>query len=325
MLIELQEGFKAHVDVPGHGKLLFDPELGDVGYATNTNEQGIYELDLKAKTHMDGNIIFHNFTEINAEGVPCIGTHGIAYSRINDHVYVECTGSGGTFEYNRKTQKVVAIFPDVLGQVYTTPDENFVMAVAKTDSTVHLIEPQKPGKPSKWDKSFAVAGSPDKVVFKPKQLQENDVELRDFEAWFALTEDSEDAGAAVVDLDEAIKSLDGSKAVTVIPAGTVNRGARFTHRNIARGGKWVAIPTHLPEHTLSIIDSETKLLAHQVKGMTNMSRVLWVPVPLQSKATLQNADEEEKVVCKNSALGSSPMVFTIFVAIIVVFGHVWWM
>lgn len=318
MVSVLQEGFKAHVDIPGHGKLLFDPSLGDVGYATNTNEHGIYEMDLKAKEHLDGSLIFHNFTEINDEGATCSGTHGIAYSRINDHVYVECVGSAGTFEYDRKTQKVVAIFPDVLGQVYTTPDENFVMAVAKSDNIIHLLEPQKSGKPSKWDKSFTVQGNPDKVVFKPKELQENSVGLRDFEAWFALTEDSDDTGVAVLDLDQAIASPDGSEAVTVISAGKVNQGSRFTHRNIARGGKWIAVPTHLPIQALSIIDSETMSLSSQVTGMTNTSRVLWVPVPLQISAALQSNDDAEDVKCKNSVLGTSPTMLTIFIIILVV-------
>ena len=79
----LKENFVAFAEEAGHGKLLFDADLGDVGYSTNVREPGIVELDLATKEHPEDTVKFFNLTELNDQGAVCPGTHDIAYSRVN--------------------------------------------------------------------------------------------------------------------------------------------------------------------------------------------------------------------------------------------------
>merc|ERR1712159_422283 len=99
-----KEDLKVHADKPGHGKLLFDEKLYPKGYASNTKEPYVFEIDMK--THKQTR---HIDFKAHDEGTDlhCPGTHGLAYSRVNGHIYATC--SDGLMELNPAGDSLTAI------------------------------------------------------------------------------------------------------------------------------------------------------------------------------------------------------------------------
>lgn len=269
----LREDFQAHVDEGGHGKLLFDEDLGNVGYATNVREGVIIEIDLETKEHPGNTVKFWNLTELNDDGYVCPGTHGIAYSKINRHLYVECTGSAGIFEFSIDEGRVVKVFPQLLNQAFTTPDEGFILVVNKKNSTGHVLRPQATGTGSTEEFVFDIPGEPDQAAFFPKGPRGDNPMLEDYYVFFSLVVQSEDSGVAWVDLEEVVNSGDQRVAAENIPVGQVGG----PHRSIRRGGGWIATHTHAPQEALAIIDAEAKEVLHIVEGVGSGARVSYVP------------------------------------------------
>jgi hypothetical protein len=75
----------SHPRQAAHGKLIFDPNLEDQAFGTNTNEGAIFEVDLRERAYVSTINLTLNATP------RCQGTHGIAYSPKNNRVYAECT------------------------------------------------------------------------------------------------------------------------------------------------------------------------------------------------------------------------------------------
>ena len=90
-------------------------------------------------------------------GKQCAGTHGMAYSKVNGHIYATCSGAGGLAEINpgpdpatQSTWDVVQVYQGLAGeagggQVYESADERFLVLINKGDDKAHLVEPQATG------------------------------------------------------------------------------------------------------------------------------------------------------------------------------------
>jgi len=268
--------YQAFVSVAAHGKLAFDESLGNLAYATNTKEPGIVQLDLETKEHLEDGVVFHNLTELNDEDAVCPGTHGIAFSKVNRHLYVECSSSSGIFEFSIDEGRVVSVFKNVLGQPTTTPDGDYVLVPNKKNSTGHILVPKTSGEGSSEDFVFDIPGMPDKVAFFPKTPSGDALQLQDYYAFFSLVEPVPETGVAWVDLADVLAApANGTERVVaeVITTGMVER----SHRGITRGGPWVATHSWSPISAMSIIDAEKKEVLHQVEGVGNGTRLLYVP------------------------------------------------
>lgn len=122
----------------GHGKLLFHEDLGSRAFVTNVNEPILLEIDLLTRE----TVRTHRFDE--AANFDCKGTHSIAYSPANKHVYAQCSGgSSGTVEINTQTNEIVKkwTWPDDGNPTpYTAPHDEFIVLVDKKESTVHVLQ-----------------------------------------------------------------------------------------------------------------------------------------------------------------------------------------
>lgn len=137
------EDVVAHIDAPGHGKLLWDPALWPFGYASNTRESFVYEFNLVTK-EVTRTI---NLTATN-EDLHCSATHGLAYSSINGHIYATCS-NGGLIEINPDSWTVVQKLVGFNGgQVYQSADETVIIDINKNENKIHIALPRAHGQPS---------------------------------------------------------------------------------------------------------------------------------------------------------------------------------
>jgi len=157
------DDIEAKVDIPAHGKLQWDesPKLGDRGFATSTGEKFLFEIDLKKKIQTEA----FNFTSYSGDS--CRGLHAIAYSELNEHVYAECSGSGGAIEFDVSNDdiKFVHQFDKADGALYETPDGQYVVASSKEDEALYVFVPQGTGDTSSVEYTIPMAGRPSGVSF----------------------------------------------------------------------------------------------------------------------------------------------------------------
>lgn len=100
----------------------------------------------------------------------CHGTHAIAYSNLNKHLYVECTGEGGALELDVSdpvNPKFVTQHDGATGALYETPDEGFVVASDKGGNKLHVFRPNGNGTASSIEHVVNVPGHPSTVSFWP--------------------------------------------------------------------------------------------------------------------------------------------------------------
>jgi hypothetical protein len=72
--------------VAAHGKLLWDPSLLPLAYATNVGEQFVYEIDLVNRTLL---ATYDVSKDLPNDG-SCVGTHSIQYSSVNRQYVSNC-------------------------------------------------------------------------------------------------------------------------------------------------------------------------------------------------------------------------------------------
>jgi len=277
----LKAKVRTHTLVPSHGKLLFDDELGSTAFSTNTLEPGIHQLDL-SQTTSNSAPAFFNFSKMSLQkgwNFTCSGTHGIAYSRINRHLYVECSGRG-LWEFSTETKELIHVFPEVKGQVYTPPSNDWVVAVNSGASKVHILLPRASNSASSLSFEVSVPGSPSKPAFfrvpgRFIPVVGDQQELSDYLGFFALTTpNSSLAGVAVIDFESVIRGT-LSRASTIL-AGSVTQGTFFTHRSLKLGGQFVVTETHNPQGVY-LIETLNHDAAYLIRGPENAQRIAWAP------------------------------------------------
>jgi len=158
---------QAKVDEANHGKLLWDEDshLNTHGFATSTGETHIFILDMITKEQI-GTYDFSGDVDTST----CVGTHAIAYSNQNKHLYIECSGGGGALELDVTdpvNPKFVTQHDGATGSLYETPDEAFVLASDKGGNKLHLFRPNGNGTASSIDYVVDVPGHPSTISFWP--------------------------------------------------------------------------------------------------------------------------------------------------------------
>jgi len=321
-----KEDLKVHAKTPGHGKLLFDEAMFPKGYASNTREPRVFEIDMKThKPTRSFDFGSHN----KSHPLYCPGTHGLAYSKVNGHIFATCSGVG-LMEMNPTGNSFDAIARHAGvtgGQVYESPDEKHIVTLDKSGGAVHLLTPGATGK--KASKSFPsivgkglgpkkTSGSPDKPVF----TKNADGGTRLF---VSLTSpntgtDALAAGSGVgwVDLNEVEKNAKTAQTLNYIPAGSVKKGSRYTYRSIATGGNYVATGAAYPSDSLAVFPADFKAGATPKVAFypTNagVSRVRWVPNNYRGlyckKVTLTLVSDDNDA--SQLLLGSLAIIFALF-------------
>jgi len=157
---------QAHASLPFHGKLLWDEDstLGNRGFATATGEQFLFEVDI-AKAELTRS---YDYSSDIASGA-CRGLHAIAYSSVNEHVYAECSGGGGTLEFDVSDGGVKFVHQhiDQTGALYEVPDGSFVVAANKGGDKLHVFKPNGNGSRSSLAFDVSVPGHPSSPSFYP--------------------------------------------------------------------------------------------------------------------------------------------------------------
>jgi hypothetical protein len=168
------DDIEAKVDIPAHGKLVWDEdpkELGNRGFATSTGESYLFEIDLAAKEQTAA-YDFSSFVD------QCAGLHAIAYSGVNNHVYAECTGGGGILEFDVNDGSIAFVhqFVNATGALYETPTGGMVVASNKGANTLHVFLPNEPGMKSSLEYDVPMPGNPSTVSFYTRPKSSGDGE-----------------------------------------------------------------------------------------------------------------------------------------------------
>jgi hypothetical protein len=164
----------AHVNVAHHGKLLWDEDdyLLGTGYATSTGEQHVFVIDIENGETV-GTFDFSSFVE---DGT-CTGTHAIGYASPNKHLFIQCSGGGGTLEIDvsdTRSLSFVKQWTNVTGSIYESPDESHIIVANKKDNKVHVFRPANTGQASVLAYEVDVPGHPSTPSFFPAQWKSTD-------------------------------------------------------------------------------------------------------------------------------------------------------
>eukprot|EP00850_Spirogloea_muscicola_P009065 SM000050S16990 [mRNA] locus=s50:189650:192751:- [translate_table: standard] len=179
--------------IPGHGGLLFD--IGkpthhilpthtstepNIGYVTNVNQPGVYEVNLleDATGQANNRVSFLNFTavgSVNNKTIVCPGTHDLRYSQVAGRVFVVCTSddeggdeSGpqpGLVEFNPDNNEITDFWQIRADHVYVTPDQSYLLAVAPDRNIIHTLH-FTAGNSFNYT-AITVNGTPSSVAFYP--------------------------------------------------------------------------------------------------------------------------------------------------------------
>jgi len=81
---------KDYASIPGHGKLLTNPNLERIAFSTDVNAGIVTRIDTLLRVNT-ATLTISNNTMATTYGQTCGGTHGIAFSDVDNSLYVECT------------------------------------------------------------------------------------------------------------------------------------------------------------------------------------------------------------------------------------------
>lgn len=226
----------------GHGKLAYHEELGDIGYATNTNDPGVHIVDLEAKE-------VTGFIETHDDG----GTHAKRYNPVSGHVYVEGTRDSRTAVVDPEENTTIDHF-DIVGHIYNTPNDEYVVWVNE-EQGVHVLDPEQ----GDFVAEIPVEGGPDKIFFH----EEDDTV-------YGFTANTQNSKAAVIDFDQL-------EVVTEVEAGDILRpeGAEFLHRGGLTADGWFVTPAS-GGGVVSIIDAAAHELHAKVEVTEGVDTVAYV-------------------------------------------------
>ena len=274
----------AHVEAPGHGKLLWDSDLWPFGYATNTKEPYLYEIDME-NYNMTRHIKFTSHGENPL--AHCKGTHGIAYSKGNGHIYATCSGNkteggeNGLVEINREGDELVLVKKHELargGQVYESSDGAWIVSIDKANDEVVFLEANQPGEASSV--VHVVSASPDHCALddqencggKPGKVAFHDMPDGSTNFFFSFTSPNDKLGNDGLGFINS-KDLGTKDTLTNVKGGS----GSGKYRAIRAGGGRVATIMAYPHDGLMIVNGETGDLEGTAKTNMGTSSVIYVP------------------------------------------------
>jgi hypothetical protein len=175
------------------GHLLWEIGIGDttvtqvnlennfqIGYATSRSQPTLFILNMHYHKQVDQ---YDLSSDANPE--TCLAAASMAFSKTNQHLYIECYGPGGILEYDVSrpaSPLFVTQHAGVGGSLYETPDQLYVTATDKGTNRITFFTPLQNGEPSAATLQVKVQGHPEPPVFY------YDPNTRDYIACMPLTE-----------------------------------------------------------------------------------------------------------------------------------------
>ncbi len=184
--LEVSEPVVAAMNNSGHGKLLYDHDLGARAYATNTEDPAIFPIDLETKQVGDP----IELCGLDEDGELTGGTHAKAYSRHNGYAYIQCLG-GRHAIVDTATDEVLVDNMELSGRLVPSPDTRY-LAVVDTGGDKMRVFDTVDGDGLQIDAELDVPGEPHRLYYHQADdgkllgytptLQNDDVAVIDFEA-----------------------------------------------------------------------------------------------------------------------------------------------
>lgn len=257
---------RAHIK-PGwtHGVMLAQRNLldGNVGYVTHLWNPGVHSIDLKTKS-------YSGFINMTSQG--CIGTYGIVYSPVNEHLFVQCYRKkrGNTIIQIQVPNGNIKNTWNILGSLFASPNGRYVVMlyapVNRTtdqllDNRMNVLELN--GTHILKHPELHIPGGVSRIVFYAKTSG----------SYYAFVTLKYASKIAVVDLD-LVKN--GNLSVTYIDdVGESKTTGHATSRGIFSGGKWIVSPAS-KSRTVVIIDADTRTVHGKVENVNGGGFAAWV-------------------------------------------------
>ena len=246
--------------VPGHGKLLVNPNLERSAFSTNVMAGIVTRIDTllrrKVSTLTISNSSMTTYTK------PCNGTHGIAFSDVDNSLYVECTNpktckspydsalcTGSLWKIDTESflgdtendlelgmnpllpvrsrlyspllsDKLGILNFGIQGQSYATPEEQFILSTNKNLNVLSIIKPVAGGSPVILE--VEVSYNPGSVVFWPKDSSITfGVDPNPGNYWAVVALESKDDNSGLAFLDMDIVVKGFASGLSVLDKSTV--------------------------------------------------------------------------------------------------------
>lgn len=86
----------------------------------------------------------YDFSNLLQNSSECLGFHTLAYSAVNDHIYLECRFGGGTLEWSTTSKTLIKQWDQIFGVIYSShdTDSQYVVASSNNGNEVTLFMPQ---------------------------------------------------------------------------------------------------------------------------------------------------------------------------------------
>lgn len=262
----------AHLNNPGHGKLLFHKDLGRFAWKTNVAEPGVHKFDLLRYEYIkDESLHFGDKW--------CNGTHSLAYSSNNGYAYFQCNrGDRGTAVFDIGKEQVVDYYPDLTGTCYTSPDHEFIVCFEPSRDEVHILEIDPSGNTIR-DIVLNIDGGPSKVAFvKDPKIG--------YILWFGLRGprkgNLEDVvtGVSYVIWNDVV--VNNRRTATNIPGGRIDLMRSHAAKEVIIGGDYLAAGADF-ENKVEIYDAYNMRKVGEVTGIPETRRLVFAPAPGQTE------------------------------------------
>lgn len=307
-------GVKARAGAVGaHGKLLTGPNLENTAFATLTAEGKIFEIDLSSRQVV-------GVVDITANGLAtgviasstlgCVGTHGIAFSDVNGRIYVECSNpstcvapynsasncTGSTWSIDalslNTTERLVSpllstkygsAWP-INGQIYATPEEQFLLVPNKNQAVLHIIRPVAGGA-SKILEVNVTGHLIGAITFYPKDSTitfGEDPNPGNYWAIIALEDTTANSGFVMLDMAKVVTAFANnapelqSSELVYVSVG-VGAGSRF----VERGLDYIITAINTGANPTSIGITNIKSSSApviQTLNLPGVKKAVWIPI-----------------------------------------------
>lgn len=298
----------------GHGKILIDPNLEEIAFATNVREGIVTKLSTNSRQLLSTTYLTQ---AANATGVDyvCGGTHGITYNVINNRLYIECsnprscaapyessdcTGSiwtvdATTLEFQEKLESPLspAITKGVFGQPYSSPDEKYIMVPNGKNNILSILKPGAPivdeetasvTTPATLVKDVPVNFSPGAVVWIPKDKTTAfgmDSDPANYHVAIAQQGTDPSAGIAFIDMAVVTQAFETNTDIPVNAVSYIKVGSATKYRALERGGEYLATSSGYDSTSgkysqVAVVHVDTKEVTNI--AMEGTARILFVPL-----------------------------------------------
>ena len=238
---------------------------GNTAYVTHLFNSGFHKINLQSKTYSG---------YINLTSLRCTGTYGIAYSPVNNHLFVQCRKRPGNsiLEVDVANDNIVKNW-NILGSPFVSPNGRYIVVLygpvnetsnTLLDSRMNVLEITRSGVSNYPE--LRIPGGVSEVTFYPKKTNAG--------SYYAFVTLKFDSKIAVVDLDLA-KNGNLSDVQYIENVDELDTSRHGASRVIVSGGKWIVSPASRSKSVV-IIDADTHEVHGKVQDVDGGDYTVWV-------------------------------------------------